>query len=206
MTKILSFLERVYSLLAALSFNSLAAITFCSYLAIYLTVLILSLTVKALSSANKKPFFYLTNAYSAVTLALFLTEYNLSFSLFVAIIFWVVGYILYGTLKLGEKEKVLPKQNQNSVVITSTKTSSPPFNNLQPDIPAAKSNVRLEHALSITEKLLLKSLGRGDRQELEKMRYTLNMLQAKGNLTPQEGEILNENFNALLKLMARYNV
>lgn len=113
---------------------------------------------------------------------------------------------MYGTLKLGEREKVLPKQNQNSVVITSTKTSSPPFNNLQPDIPAAKSNVRLEHALSITEKLLLKSLGRGDRQELEKMRYTLNMLQAKGNLTPQEGEILNENFNALLKLMARYNV
>ncbi len=72
--------------------------------------------------------------------------------------------------------------------------------------PAAKNNVRLEHAVAVTDKLLSKNLSKSDRQELEKLKNTLAVLQIKGTLTPTEAEILNDNFNALLKLMAKYNV
>ncbi|MGN0805829.1 MAG: hypothetical protein ACI4MC_02215, partial [Candidatus Coproplasma sp.] len=73
-------------------------------------------------------------------------------------------------------------------------------------IPAVQSGVRLDHALSIADKLLLKNLGRGDRQELEKIKTALTVLKVKGTLTAQEGENLNETFNTLLKLMAKYDL
>ena len=66
--------------------------------------------------------------------------------------------------------------------------------------------MRLEHAVTVTDKLLAKNLGKGDRQELEKLKNTLAVLRVKGTLTPSEAEILNENFNTLLKLMAKYDV
>lgn len=76
----------------------------------------------------------------------------------------------------------------------------------QAQIPAAKSSVRLEHAIAVTDKLLTKNLAKSDRQELEKLKNTLAVLKIKGTLNPTEADILNENFNALLKLMAKYNV
>ncbi len=69
-----------------------------------------------------------------------------------------------------------------------------------------KSGVRLEHAIKVTEKLLGMDLGNSDRQELEKLKNTLEVLRIKGVLTPAESEILNESFNMLLKLMAKYEV
>ncbi len=74
------------------------------------------------------------------------------------------------------------------------------------EITPAKNSVRLEHAISVTDKLLCKNLGKSDRQELEKLKNTLAVLQMKGTLSPTESDILNDNFNALLKLMAKYNV
>ena len=71
---------------------------------------------------------------------------------------------------------------------------------------SAKASVRLDHAMTVTDKLLAKSLGKSDRQELEKLKNTLVVLQMKGNLSTAETDILNDNFNALLKLMAKYNV
>jgi hypothetical protein len=110
---------------------------------------------------------------------------------------------MYGALCLFDRPK--QKQPETKVVYSAL----PPAN-FSPDapvnIPAAKSSVRLEHALSIADKLLLKNLAKGDRQELERMKTTLSILQIKGALTPQEGGILNDNFNALLKLMAKYNL
>ena len=66
--------------------------------------------------------------------------------------------------------------------------------------------MRTEHALSVTEKLLAKDLGRGDRQETERIKASLGFMQAKGDLSPEDNERLNDNFNTLLKLMAKYNV
>ena len=66
--------------------------------------------------------------------------------------------------------------------------------------------MKLDHAATVTDKLLQKNLAKSDRQELEKMKNTLAVLQIKGSLTPVESDILNDNFNALLKLMAKYNV
>ena len=76
----------------------------------------------------------------------------------------------------------------------------------QAQVPAAKNGVRLEHAVAVTDKLLTKNLAKTDRQELEKLKNTLAVLKIKGSLNPVEADILNDNFNALLKLMAKYNV
>ena len=40
----------------------------------------------------------------------------------------------------------------------------------------------------------------------EKMKTALTVLKVKGVLSPEEGEALNEMFNALLKLMAKYDL
>ncbi|MCD7729585.1 MAG: hypothetical protein LUI60_06715 [Clostridia bacterium] len=69
-----------------------------------------------------------------------------------------------------------------------------------------KSNVRLDHAVSVTDKLLAKELGRGDRQEAERIKTFLSLMQIKPELSPEENDRLNDNFNTLLKLMAKYNV
>jgi hypothetical protein len=73
-------------------------------------------------------------------------------------------------------------------------------------VPAATADVRLDHALSITDRLLAKTLTKGDRGEVEKIRSYLSVLSIKGTLSPEEGEALNESFNTLLKLMAKYNL
>ena len=82
-----------------------------------------------------------------------------------------------------------------------TQSARPPKNNP----PAAQNNIKLDHAVTVTENLLTKNLSKSDRQELEKLKNILAVLQIKGTLTTAESDILNENFNALLKLMAKYN-
>ena len=124
-------------------------------------------------------------------------------SVLAAAIFWVAGYLAYGVLCFFSA----PTAAKSAATVTlSTMPVQPPAISARPDMPAAKSSVRLEHAISVTDKLLLKNLGKGDRQELEKLKGTLSVLQTKGTLSPLESDILNDNFNALLKLMAKYNI
>ncbi|MDE7076763.1 MAG: hypothetical protein K2O62_05530, partial [Clostridia bacterium] len=116
----------------------------------------------------------------------------------------------YGALSLFKaRKKRAPAAEGTPVqaaVIASGRQVRQPQSAPVTDAPAAQSGVRLEHALSIADKLLLKNLGRGDRQELEKIKIALTVLKVKGVLSPQEGESLNEMFNALLKLMAKYDL
>ncbi len=199
-----SFANKLYQSVAKIPFDYLVWITWGSFAFIFLLSFVLTLANRKIRALPKGPFLCLVNAYAALTLALFSINCELAPSLFTAVVFWVVGYLFYGVLCFASRERVpraagmppalseIPAQIRKSEIV--------------PPAPAAKNNVRLEHAVSVTDKLLSKNLGKGDRQELERLKSTLAVLQIKGTLTPAESEILNENFNALLKLMAKYNV
>lgn len=205
--------EKFNDFLAGLPFETLLAFVWGSYLAVYALVLVLCLIVKKFKRAQKRPFLCFTNAYSGVTLALFLIYYELITAATAATVFWIAGYVLYGLLCALSSEKqpvrqpVVPVNTVTALPVPAPAPAAPPVKAAaEVKSPAAKNNVRLEHAVAVTDKLLTKNLSKSDRQELEKLKNTLAVLQIKGTLTPTEGEILNDNFNALLKLMAKYNV
>ncbi|MDE5942655.1 MAG: hypothetical protein K2H30_00410 [Clostridia bacterium] len=201
------FINNIYSKVANISFDTLLWIIWGAFAAIFVATLFLSLCMPKVKSASKTPFFNLVNAFAALTFGAFITEEGLPQSVLAAVIFWCIGYLLYGLLCLiGKGKKQAAVQSQ--VAISSLPVATPPVKQpaMRAEVPAAKSTVRLEHAISVTDRLLQKNLGKGDRQELEKLKNTLAVLQMKGALTPSESDILNENFNALLKLMAKYNV
>ncbi|MDE5722273.1 MAG: hypothetical protein K2I30_06020 [Clostridia bacterium] len=202
-------INKIYDGLASIKFDTLIWIIWGSFLGLFALVFILGFILPKIRAASKRPFLCLVNIYAAVTVAAFLTANGLGQSVLAAAIFWCVGYLLYGVLCFFTKRKQV-KLVQSQVAVSSLPVSPSPSQKPQTparaEIPAAKSSVRLEHAISVTDRLLQKNLGKGDRQELEKLKNTLAVLQMKGTLTPAEADILNENFNALLKLMAKYNV
>jgi len=203
------FFNKVYGFFDSLPFDTLIYFVWGSYLAVFLITLIATICSAKFKAASKKPFLCLTNAYAAVTLAAFLLKCNFGQSLTATIVFWVVGYILYGSLCAFTRKHESRKER---VVQASAATPIPvqPVRAMRTEahaqVPAAKNGVRLEHAVAVTDKLLTKNLAKSDRQELEKLKNTLAVLKIKGTLNPTEADILNENFNTLLKLMAKYNV
>lgn len=191
--------------LSAISFDTLALIELCAFAGIYAVTLFGCIVSKRIRFASKRAFFHLTNAFTAITLALFATRFSAPQAIVAAAIFWCAGYLLYGFLCAVS----VPPQTVAERV-SPPLAARPPQPQIKPaaplSAPAAQSVVRLDHAASIADKLLLKTLGRGDRQELEKIKTSLTVLKVKGELTPQDGEALNECFNALLKLMAKYDL
>lgn len=195
---------KIYSSVSSIPFDTLVWIIIGSFAAITLFVIIMCFAVPKIRSAEKRPYLCLVNAYSAVTLAAFLTHETLAPSALAAVIFWCFGYMLYGVICFISKPAKKAEATPSVVTMLPTRTTAPAAP--RPDVPAAKSSVRLEHAMSVTDRLLQKNLGKSDRQELEKLKSTLSVLQMKGELSPAESDILNDNFNALLKLMAKYNI
>ena len=174
---------------------------------IFLLILIACIFSRRIRYADKRAFFHLLNAFSAVTLALFCTRFAAAQAISFAAIFWCIGYLLYGLLCVISRKPANRSRHTGGYISAlpiapSAQNSAP----VSPNTPAAQSVVRLDHALSVADKLLLKALGRGDRQEIEKIKTSLTVLKVKGELTPQDGEALNDMFNALLKLMAKYDV
>ncbi len=199
------FINKIYSSVSSVPFDTLMWIIWGSFAAITVATVVLCLCLPKIKRASKRPYLCLVNAYAAVTLAAYLTENGLPQSVLAAVLFWCVGYIAFGLLCFIAREKSR-KFTPVSQVALSAMPVTPPAKTVRGDVPAAKSSVRLEHAISVTDTLLNKNLGKSDRQELEKLKNTLAVLQMKGTLSPAESDILNENFNALLKLMAKYNV
>ena len=201
-----------YGWFNSLPFDTLIYFIWGSYLAIFLIALIATLTSKKFKYASKKPFLCLTNAYAAVTLAAFMLQCGLAQSVTATVTFWVVGYLLYGALCAFTRSYANRKIKVTQAAATETPIPVQPMRAMRTDmpaqaqVPAAKNGVRLEHAVAVTDKLLTKNLAKTDRQELEKLKNTLAVLKIKGSLNPTEADILNDNFNALLKLMAKYNV
>ena len=215
-----SLAEKITSAAAKISFDALIWLIWGSFIAIFVLALTLCLCLPYMRASSKRPYLCLLYAYTALTLAAFLTKNKVEHAAFVACIFWVAGYLGYGILCLASREKkrparTLPEQvaacaaPAQTVKAVQPAPVEPPAQSKVKTVSVnavAHNNVRLEHAIAVTDKLLEKNLGKTDRQELEKLKNTLEVLRIKGTMTPAEGEILNENFNTLLKLMAKYNV
>lgn len=195
-------LDDIFSSAKRADFGTLALIDIVSFLSVCAVCLIACISLRRLRSVGKRPFLHLVNAFAAVTLAVFSLRYSLSGAVFAAVAVWLTGYLVYGVLCALSHRKRSPQPPPVRVIAEREKAPVCP----RPHTSPAHSAVRLEHALSITDRLLAANPGRGDRQELEKMRTALTLLKVKGSLSPDDGEALNEIFNALLKLMAKYNV
>ncbi len=192
------FFKDIFSAVSSLSLDVLLYICWGAFALLFAVTLVLTLVSGGVRRADKRPYLALVNVFAVLTGALSLLHQSVSYSLLLSAAFWCVGYLTYGLVVLAsrKREKVprpLPQQ-------------SFPAEKFVPDVTPPKSNVRTEHALSVTEKLLAKDLGRGDRQEVERIKASLGFARMKGELTPADNERLNENFNTLLKLMAKYNV
>lgn len=211
MEAVTKFFAGILSQLDKASFALLAVIDFSAFGAIFVLALVGCIFSDRLRAHSKRGFFHIVNIFSALTLVVFLTEFTLAQSVAVSAVFWCAGYLLYGVLNVFKVKRAPLAQSAPAPVSAPPQPAAgqvrrAPMPQTEQTPPAATSVVRLEHALSIADKLLLKNLGRGDRQELEKIKTALTVLKVKGILSAQEGEALNEMFNALLKLMAKYDL
>lgn len=210
MEGITQFFKAIFDQFVAADFALLAVIDLAAFAVVVLAALLGCLFSKKLRAHDKRVFMWAVNAFTAVTLAVFLTEFTIEKSVAAAVAVWLTGFIVYGVLSMFKVKRRESTERVQQTVSNVTVAQSRPQRPVQPAQvaaqPAANSGVRLEHALSIADKLLLKNLGRGDRQELEKIKTALTVLKVKGVLSAQEGEALNEMFNALLKLMAKYDL
>lgn len=195
----------LFSRIAKIPFDTLVFAVWGSYAVIFITALIATLVSVRAKRAEKKPFLALTNAYSGVNLAVFLLKCPLNEALVITAIFWVAGYLWYGILCFCSIKGRAKKGLKSIASVPVQPVYTQPVTPVKGQAPAFKNNIKLDHAVTVTENLLSKNLSKSDRQELEKLKATLAVLQIKGSLTPAESDILNENFNALLKLMAKYN-
>ena len=205
MNEISNLFNQFTNLIAGIPFNVLLLVDGCAFGGIFLATLLGCVLSKKIRYADKRVFFHLLNAFSAITLALFCTRYAAPQSIAAAAIFWCLGYLLYGLLcALSKSKKKAVEYAPQSAAVTLSQAQVKAA--VPVTAPAAQSVVRLDHALNVADKLLLKTLGRGDRQEIEKIKTALTVLKVKGELTPKDGETLNDMFNALLKLMAKYDL
>lgn len=204
MESIVWFFDRVFEEFSRADFALLFLIDMGAFAFISLVAIFACAFSGRVRELKKRPFLYLVDIFTAITLTVFLIKYPLAQSVAIAAIFRCIGVAVYGVLKLFKPKEQVAYEAQGVSLQSAVRPTIPQ----QPPLilPAAQSGVRLDHALSITEKLLLKNLGRGDRQELEKIKTALTVLKVKGTLTAQEGENLNETFNTLLKLMAKYDL
>lgn len=192
----------------------LALIDLIAFAVVFAATLLGCILSPAVRSHDKRAYLYAVNAFSALTLAIFLIKFNLSQSVAAAAALWCVGYLTYGLLCLfkvrrashAETPAVQRESTVSAMPVRQPRPAPSAPAAVAPQPAAVPSGVRLDHALSIADKLLMKNLGRGDRQELEKIKTSLTVLKVKGILSAQEGEALNEMFNALLKFMAKYDL
>lgn len=210
MESVTQFFKSVLDQFGRANFALLAIIDLAAFATVCVAALLGCALSERLRARDKRVFLSIVNAFTAVTLAVFLTEFSLSQSVAVSAVLWCAGYLVYGALTLFKPKKRDEGVNRAAPLSTVSAMQPRPQGVTQPvqsaAAPAVNSVVRLEHALSIADKLLLKNLGRGDRQELEKIKTALTVLKVKGVLSAQEGEALNDMFNALLKLMAKYDL
>ena len=214
MERISQFFNYLLSQFSQADFSLLAIIEFSAFALIFAVAFFGCVFSARVRSLDKRAFLYIVNAFAALTLAVFLTRFELAQSVAAASVFWCAGYLLYGVLCLFRQRKPQQKNSAAGVQTVSQLPTAPQRQAVRQPVPSpavppqqtAQNTVRLDHALSISDKLLMKNLGRGDRQELEKIKTALTVMKVKGIISPQEGEDLNEMFNALLKFMAKYDL
>lgn len=206
MNEIYNFFAWLLSQLNQTNFPFLAVVEIASFGVIFLLTLFFCLFSQKVRAHSKRPFLVIVHLFTAMTLAIFASAFTVSQSVGAAALFWCIGYLLYGILCAIRPKKVKNADGAGIPLLAPPVTSRPQAQSAASSAPSAQNVVRLEHALSIADKLLLKNIGRSDRQELERIKTALTVLKVKDSLTAAEGEMLNEMFNALLKLMAKYDL
>ena len=205
MNEISQFFAKLFNQFVNLNFELLIIVDLAAFGAVSVLTLLFCALSPTLRRRDKRPFLHLVNLFTALTLVIFASAFPLVQSVAAAALFWCIGYICYGAVCALFKTKK-QKSEREEIVPVSTIRTGERITRLVQAVPAVQTSVRLEHALSISDKLLLKTLGRSDRQELEKIKTALTVYKVKGTLSPQEGETLNDMFNSLLKLMAKYDL
>lgn len=203
MENITAFLDNLFTLLGSVSYGLLIAVALCVAGGLVVLFSLACYISPRLRAADKRPVLHFLNAYSAVFFALLLTGRTIERALFYAVVFWFVGYLYYGAVCALTRTGMGAPRRPVNVVSALPEFAPAPVRKVE--APAADGSVRLDHALAIADRLLLKQLARADRQELEKIKTTLTVIQVKGSPSPKEGEIINAQFNALLKLMSKYD-
>ena len=69
-----------------------------------------------------------------------------------------------------------------------------------------EKDVRLDHIYSVLERLKEMPLRPGDRLEAQKTGEMLDVYRAKGELSAEEADTLNDMLASLLKMMAKYDM
>lgn len=203
MDAVQDFFGNVYSSLAVIPFGSLVTMALSAFGGAMFGFAVLCAASRRLRYADKRPVFHFVNMCTALFLAVLLTGVEVRQAVFWSAIFWLAGYLYYGAVCALTRRRAAPPPRAANVV--SSLVESRPPRARAADVPAAPgAAVRLDHALSIADKLLVKQLSRTDRQELEKIKTTLTVIQIKGSPTPQENNVVNDMFSALLKLMSKY--
>lgn len=187
-----------------LPFEILLGIIWGAFAVIFVSSAIGGRFSKRVQNTARQLMRHVLNIFTALTLAAFSLRGDIPLAIFASALFWCIGYILCGVFHIKGKDK----SNSGDVIVSELQIDRPaPKIKRNIDInPLPQTGVKLEHALSVTERLLQKNLGKSDRQVAETLKNTLSVFKVKGALSPAEGEILNDNFNTLLKLMAKYNV
>lgn len=203
MESVAFFFDNFFAMLAATDFSLLFIIEGCAFVLTFAVPICGCVFSQKLRTVSKKPFLYAARLFAAITFVVFASRFTLAQSLIAAALFWCAGTVAYGALcafkpvrRADVKDEGLPLRAVEGVRQPERRTVA----------ATAQTAVRLDHALSIADKLLVKNLGRGDRQELEKIKTQLTVLKVKNSINPQEGENLNLAFNTLLKLMAKYDL
>ncbi len=192
--------------LVNLNFGLLVTVDLAAFGAVMVFTLIFCALSPSVRRSDKRPLLHLVNLFTALTLAIFASAFPLVQAVAAAALFWFIGYVFYGAVCALFKVKKRNAVSEDCAPVPVVRVGERDVRPVQQAVPAVQTGVRLEHALSISDKLLLKTLGRSDRQELEKIKTALTVYKVKGSLSPQEGEALNDMFNALLKLMAKYDL
>jgi hypothetical protein len=201
----LQLFESAYDCLGNISQNNLLLILTCAFAIIFLVVLAFCAFSTRVRLADKTPFLHLSNAFSALALGCMLCEGSVKDALFFACIIKCSGYIMYAILNIFNRFcRVQQKNNNGSFVIQ--KTCQPYAPPTPISVQPLNTQVKLEHAISMADKLLNKNASRTDVQELERIKQTFMVLKIKEKISPAEGEILNDSFNALIKLAAKYDL
>lgn len=203
MENITAFFDNVFAVLGSLGFNLLITVALSVFGGLAVLFALACYISPRLRASDKRPLMHFVNAFAVLFFALMLTGQKLERALFFSAVFWIAGYLYYGAVCALTRTAL--KGAPRAVNVVSALPESRPAVVRKVEAPAAAGAVRLDHALSIADRLLLKQLSRADRQELEKIKTTLTVIQVKGQPSPQEGEIINSQFNALLKLMSKYD-
>lgn len=204
------FLEELLAQISALNFSLLTLVLFSAFAAVFLISLLFCAFSRRARACKKIPYYAAVKLFCALSLVIFLSKYSLSAAVALSALFWCVGALTYALLCLFKNKKEEGGNISQGAAFSSLPerrpVSRPPRKTYAFSTSRVQGEVRLDHALSISDKLLLKNLTRSDRQELEKIKTALTVLRVKESLSQEEGAALNDMFNALLKLMAKYDM